>query len=90
MLPTEQYVKVSGGFEFRYSNTTATQQAALQTDFASFRGSLSVPLVGGASLSIGFATPVVGDSETSLTFNVDWGLLLPGLSSLVQGSRGGL
>lgn len=90
MLPTEQYVKVSGGFEFRYSNTNATQQAALQTDFASFRGSLSVPLVGGASLSIGFATPVVGDSETSLTFNVDWGLLLPGLSSLVQGSRSGL
>ena len=90
MLPTEQYVKLSSGFEFRYSNSDDAVQESLQTDFAAFRGSLSVPLVGGASLSIGFTTPVVGDSETSLTFNVDWGLLLPGLGGLLQGNRGGL
>lgn len=87
MLPTEQYVKLSAGFEFRYSNSDDALQEALQTDFASFRGSLSVPLVGGASLSIGFATPVAGESQTSLTFNVDWGLLLPGLGGLLQGTR---
>jgi hypothetical protein len=90
MLPTEQFVKLSAGFEFRYSNSDDALQEALQTDFASFRGSLSVPLVGGASLSIGFTTPVVGDSETSLTFNVDWGLLLPGLGGLLQENRRGL
>jgi hypothetical protein len=89
MLPTEQYVKLSAGFEFRYSNSDDAVQESLQTDFASFRGSLAIPLVGGASLSIGFTTPVAGDSETSLTFNVDWGLLLPGLGGLLQENRRG-
>jgi hypothetical protein len=90
MLPTEQYVKLSAGFEFRYSNSDDAVQESLQTDLASFRGSLAIPLVGGASLSISFTTPVAGDTETSLTFNVDWGLLLPGLGGLLQEYRRGL
>jgi hypothetical protein len=87
LLPTDQYLRLSGGFEFRFSNSDESEQEPLQTDMLTFRGSLSVPVVSGASLAIGFATPVVGDTPTSLTFNVDWGLLLPGLGSLARRDR---
>jgi hypothetical protein len=87
MLQNEQFMMFTGGFEFRYSNSDESEREALQTDFLDFRASLNVPLVSGASLAVGFSAPLVGEQNPSLTFNVNWGALLPGLGALAPAPR---
>ena len=84
LLETDQDLRLTGGLEFRYSNSSEAERAALQTDFLTFRMSLNLPLAGGAGLAVGLSAPVAGDVDPSLTFNVNWGVLLPGLTQAVR------
>jgi hypothetical protein len=87
MLNPDQFVTLTGGFEFRYSDSEPSERAALQTDVLAFRGSLTVPLVGSSALTVGFGTAVAGEMDTNLTFLMNWGLMLPGMGALRGGGR---
>ena len=71
-----QEINASGGVEFRYGNASAAAQEALQTNFVMLRGSLSIPVVNGSSVSINFGTPITGKISPTLSVNFNWGLLL--------------
>lgn len=77
MVASEE-LSAAGGIEFRYGGADEGVHAPLRTDFVLLRGSLIVPVTGGASMSIATGVPLGGDISSFLSVNFNWGLLLPG------------
>lgn len=82
-LGDTQSARLSGGFEFRYGDVGAND-ALLQSDYLLFRAAVAVPVAGGTAVSISVAAPLIGDVSPTLSVNLDWGLLLPEIGSLVR------
>lgn len=76
----EQTARFTLGFEFDYANTPEALREALRTDFLVVRSSLSIPLLGSASLAVGVTVPIVGEESPSLSFNFGGGLLMSALA----------
>lgn len=79
LITIDQAVRFTSGLEFRYSNKPNSVAKRLQTDYLALRGSVTVPIVSGTSVSVGFVAPMVGDLSPSLSVNFNWGLLLASL-----------
>lgn len=73
----DEELNVSGALEFRHGNAAENLADRFQTNFAMLRGSISVPITSGNSLSINIGVPVSGDVSPILSVNYNWGLLLP-------------
>jgi hypothetical protein len=76
LLQSDQVAQFSAGLDFRYSGSDKVVRDRLQPNFLAARGGLTVPLVGGASVSLGLNAPITGDVSPSLTANFNWGMLL--------------
>jgi hypothetical protein len=85
LMGLEQTARFTLGFEFDYANSPAAQREALGTDFLALRSSLSIPLVGSASLAVGVNVPIVGPESPSLSFNLGGGLLMSALAGELTG-----
>jgi hypothetical protein len=86
LISANQAVRFSTGLEFRYANKPDSIAARVQTDYLLLRGALSIPLLGGTSITVGFTGPLVGEESPNLSVNFNWGLLL---SSFAQGAEAG-
>jgi hypothetical protein len=84
LIQTDQYVRFSTGFDFRSSGSNKAVRDRLQPNFVAVRGGLTVPLLGGASISLGLSTPITGDVSPSLTANINWGMLLSAAGSMAR------
>jgi len=80
LLASDQPVRFTTGLEFRYANKPDAVAELNQTDYLVVRGGLSIPLVGGTSVSIGFTGPLTGDVSPDLSVNFNWGLLMSALA----------
>ena len=85
LLQSDQFAQFSAGLDFRYSGSDEVVRDRLQPNFLAARGGLTVPLVGGASISLGLNAPLTGDVSPSLTANINWGLLLSSGSTMDRG-----
>ena len=70
-------VNIAGAVEFRHGNAPANLTERFQTDFVMLRGSISLPVTNGNSVSINVGTPLVGNVSPLFSVNFNWGLLLP-------------
>lgn len=85
LMSSDQPVRFSTGLEFRYANKPDDVAERNQTDYLVVRGGLAIPLIGGASVSVGFTGPLTGDVSPDLSVNFNWGLMMSSLS----GASGG-
>jgi len=85
LMGLEQTARFTLGFEFDYANSPEAQREALRNDFLVLRSSLTIPLLGAASLTVGFTAPIVGDDDPSVSFNFGGGLLMSALAGELTG-----
>lgn len=79
LMADNQMVRLSGALEFRFANEPDAEAEAHQTDNLAIRGAMAIPLLGGTSITVAFAAPLVGEMTPSLSVNFNWGLLLSNL-----------
>jgi hypothetical protein len=75
-LADEDEINVSGAVEFRRGGARANLTDQFQTDFTMLRGTISLPLTKGNSISINVGKPITGDVSPIFSVNFNWGLLL--------------
>lgn len=69
-------VNLSAAFEFRFGNAPDNLTDQFQTNFTMLRGSVSLPITTGNSLSINVGAPLSGSVSPIFSVNFNWGLLL--------------
>jgi hypothetical protein len=75
-LSDDDEINVSGAVEFRRGGAAAHLADQFQTDFTMLRGTISLPVTKGNSISINVGKPITGDVSPIFSVNFNWGLLL--------------
>jgi hypothetical protein len=75
-LTDEDEVNLSGAVEFRRGGAPANLTDQFQTDFTMLRGTISLPVTKGNSISINVGKPITGNVSPIFSVNFNWGLLL--------------
>ena len=75
-LSDDDEVHVAGAVEFRRGGAPANLTDQFQTNFTMLRGTISLPVTKGNSLSINVGKPITGDVSPIFSVNFNWGLLL--------------
>jgi hypothetical protein len=75
-LSDDDEINVSGAVEFRRGGAPASLTDQFQTDFTMLRGTISLPVTKGNSISINVGKPITGDVSPIFSVNFNWGLLL--------------
>lgn len=81
-----QQMSLAAGVDFRYNVSGANEaipryQELLQTDYAYFRLSLSIPVTELYQISVSYSSPLDGDLGPAVSINANWRLLLPDLAN---------
>jgi len=76
----EQTIRIDAGLEFGYGNADKDLRVPLQTDFLTFRGSLSIPLANSTNVSVTLSAPVYGKQSPTLSVSGNWAMLLSALA----------
>ncbi len=76
----EQTIRIDAGFEFGYGNADKALEVPLQTDFLTFRGSLSIPLANSTNVTVTLSAPVHGDQSPTLSISGNWAMLFSALA----------
>lgn len=80
-----QQINLAAGLDFRYNVSGANAsipryQELLQTDYAYFRLSLSIPVTDLYQISVSYGAPLDGQLGPAVSINANWRLLLPDLA----------
>jgi len=75
-MADDSSLEISIGFDIRRTKGTSTAPEEFQADYTMLRGSLAMPLIQGAGVSLNVATPITGDVSPTISVNFNWGMLL--------------
>lgn len=76
-----QLIKLGAGLEFASGGVKKSQEIALQTDYVTFRGSLSIPLVNSTTVSVSVTAPLYGEQSPTLSISGNWAMLLSAVAT---------
>lgn len=82
----DQTLKIGAGLEFASGGADKAERVALQTDYVTFRGSLSIPLLNATTVSVTVSAPLYGEQSPTLSISGNWAMLLSAVAPAARRS----